>query len=418
MIENILRRFRRAPLQALAVVLLAAVLSAALCGLVKAGQVQQEKYEEMYDNIPVYLRVTNLSATRWDDLECPRWVMDAFTGFGFGKDEVSLKDYVKEVHAKMSVFADSIVINGETLEDVDELVGISGTIAYPELHNSKAGIEWFEGFDESVFSSKEAYCIIPGSMMPDNWNTDMPLDVEATVSYSDGSVPAIDITVTYSDGFNPSKTATRTLRVVGTHSLGSGLVFTSLDAMKNICASVDKPMEYDAVTAILSDNDLQEEVRQAAYIRFAEPNATGEHTSWKWNIYFWYPYALDIDNSLLVNAEMSLKTSLLMGQVCSYLLFVLSAGAGFFVGFLMIRARRREIALMRSMGNTGAGIFAGLAVEQLLCVAVGTIIGGAAFLWQPVERLEVFVAVYALGLALALLVFLNRNLMTALKEEE
>ena len=47
MIENIIKRFRRAPLQALAVVLLAAVLSASLCGLVKAGRVQQEKYEEM-----------------------------------------------------------------------------------------------------------------------------------------------------------------------------------------------------------------------------------------------------------------------------------------------------------------------------------------------------------------------------------
>ena len=49
--KNILNRFRRAPLQALAVVLLAAVLSAGLCGLVKAGQRQQEKYEEMSYNI-------------------------------------------------------------------------------------------------------------------------------------------------------------------------------------------------------------------------------------------------------------------------------------------------------------------------------------------------------------------------------
>lgn len=404
MIENIMKRFRRAPLQALAVVLLAAVLSASLCGLVKAGQVQQEKYDEMYDNIPVYLRVTNLSATRWDDLECPRWVMDAFTGFGFGKNEPSLKEYVKEVHAKMSQSVEKAVRGETELENVDELIGISGTVAYPELHNSKAGIEWLAGFDETVLSGNEPVCVVGEKLMPEGWD--------------ENSEVSITLTLHYSNGFDVNKTIDYTFKVVGVHSIGSDTVFASLDSVKKVYGLLGRPQEYDTVTAILADNDLQEEVRQAAFIRFAEPNPTGEHTSWKWGKYFWYPYALDIDNSLLKNAEMSLKTSLLLGQVCSYLLFILSAGAGFFVGFLMIRARRREIALMRSMGKGGVSIFAGLAVEQLLCVLAGTIIGGAAFLWQPVQRLEIFLAVYALGLAVALVVFLNRNLMKALKEDE
>lgn len=404
MLQNILKRLRRAPMQALAVVLMAAVLSASLCGLVKAGQVQQEKYEEMYDSIPVYLKVTNLSATRWDDLECPRWVMDTFTGFGFGKTEVSLKDYVKEVHAKMSQSVSGAVLDGVALGGISKLVGISDIIMSQELNSSKVGIKWLEGYDESMFSLDEPVCIVSRSLLPKGWEESGEVNITLTMSYS--------------NGFDVSKTIEYTLRVVGTHGVGTDTVFTSLETIKDVFSALGRGQTTDSITAILADNDLQEEVRQAAFVRFAEPNATGEHTSWKWAQYFWYPYALEIDNSLLKSAEMTLKTSLLMGEMCSYLLFVLSTGAGFFVGFLMIRSRRREIALMRSMGEGPGAIFAALAAEQIICLLAGTVIGGAAFLWQPAARLVIFAGLYALGLSAALTVFLSRNLMQALKEEE
>lgn len=403
---NIFRRIRRMGTQTIAVVLLAAALSACICGLVKAGQAQQRQFEETYDSIPVTLRVTNLSATRWDDLECPIWVMQAFTGQGFAYDEESLVNYVSDVNYKMSINVDSdgADINGESVEGISTMIGITGTKICEELDQKKAGIRWLDGWDESMFAELSEACIVSKSLMPDDW---------------DGKSPAtLTVSVSYSDGWNGSKTAVHKLTIAGFHTANPEKVYTSYKMMTRIYSSVNKSVSLDAVNATLADNDMRDEVRQVAFVRFAEPNATGEHTSWKWAQYFWYPYALDIDDSQLVDAELTLKTSLLLGEICSYILFALAAGAGFFVGFLMIRSRRREIALKRSMGQGSFSVFAGLAAEQLICLVFGTIIGGAAFLWQPTERIGIFMLVYTIGLSIALAVFLRRNLLTALKEED
>lgn len=403
---NIFRHIKRMGTHTLAVVFLAAALSACICGLVKAGQMQQKQFEETYDSIPVTLRVTNLSATRWDNLECPIWVMQAFTGQGFAKDETSLAEYVKAVDYKMSINIDQYgaSIDGKSVEGVSTLTGITCTGICEELNQKKAAIRWLDGWDESMFGEYAEACIVSKSIMPDDW---------------DGRSPAtLTISVSYSDGWSGSYTAVHELKIAGFHTASPEKVYTGYSMMARIYSSVNKSISLDAVSATLADNDSREEVRQAAFIRFAEPNATGEHTSWKWAQYFWYPYALDIDDSLLVDAELTLKTSLLLGEICSYIMFALSAGAGFFVGFLMIRSRRREIALKRSMGQGSISVFADLAAEQLTCLVLGTVIGGAAFLWQPVERIAVFMLVYTIGLSIALAVFLRRNLMTALKEED
>ena len=98
--------------------------------------------------------------------------------------------------------------------------------------------------------------------------------------------------------------------------------------------------------------------------------------------------------------------------------FALSAGAGFFVGFLMIRQRKREIALMRTLGTRNGAVYLGFALEQILCVVVGAALGGAPFGWHPVERLLIFIGIYFIGLTAALLVFLHQNLLSTLKEGE
>ena len=54
----------------------------------------------------------------------------------------------------------------------------------------------------------------------------------------------------------------------------------------------------------------------------------------------------------------------------------------------------------------------------MLCVAVGTVLGGSYALWRPVGQLGLFLAIYFLGLSAALLIFLRRNLLTTMKEDE
>ena len=100
------------------------------------------------------------------------------------------------------------------------------------------------------------------------------------------------------------------------------------------------------------------------------------------------------------------------------IVFILSAGAGFLTGFLIIRARKREIALMRTIGNSQISIFGEFSLEQLACVVAGIILGGGYSLWQPIGQLLIFGCIFYLGLAVSLAVFLNKNLLTTIKEDE
>ena len=113
-----------------------------------------------------------------------------------------------------------------------------------------------------------------------------------------------------------------------------------------------------------------------------------------------------------------MQTSLLINGICTVLVFVLSAAISFFVGFLMIRTRKKEILRMRTMGTPTWSIFVGFTVEQMLCVCLGAFLGGLPFLWQPTGQVLLFIGIYCIGLVLSLLVFLKKNLLSTMKEEE
>ena len=73
---------------------------------------------------------------------------------------------------------------------------------------------------------------------------------------------------------------------------------------------------------------------------------------------------------------------------------------------------------MRTLGSSSRAIYGELAGEQMFCVAVGTVLGGSYALWRPVVQLGLFLGIYFLGLSAALLIFLRRNLLITMKEDE
>ena len=48
----------------------------------------------------------------------------------------------------------------------------------------------------------------------------------------------------------------------------------------------------------------------------------------------------------------------------------------------------------------------------------GMVLAGAPFLWRPLDDLGLFAGIYFVGLAFALLIFLSKNLLTTIKEDE
>ena len=404
MIKRIFRRNTRQPLATLAVILFAAVLTVVLCYLHKSGQEEQRSFEETYVSVPVIFRVTALDGTKTESI--PGWIADLFTDRGM---KPNLAPHVGELYARIHNSAEypytATDSNGATIETTLEIgvAGISSLYVAEELTENYGGvIHWKNGYDESILSTEELVCLVPESMKEEE-------TMELTFTYK-GTAP---------NGQPFSKTTTRTLQVVGYYiDKGNSMLYCPYTVMTQIFAELGKSKTISQICAKLNDNYALDQLYEDAALWFAKPNPTGEKTEWGQFGFDYYFYALDVDDFMLKNLEMNMKNSMRLNALASMVVFILSAGAGFLTGFLVIRARKREIALMRTMGGSQVAIYGELALEQLACIAVGILLGGSYTLWQPIGRLALFGGVYYVGLTVALLIFLRKNLLTIIKEDE
>lgn len=397
MLNYIISQMKRKPLPAVAVLLFAAILTMVLCGLQAASEQEQRNYEELYRTVPVTVTVTDITGTN-SDIEGFPFVYNVFTS------DYEMGAYLKDFKFRMSRNIYQMEINGEAVNCAAVARGINTLGADSLLSQSTDSvITWFEGFDESVLQTDEMVCILPSSLMSEEDSVTVKLVFSQIMNI---------------DGEFVTKYDTRTLSVVGVHDADSSIVYCPLKLMKSIYSRLDATSLYDYASATISDNYKIDEMWEEAADWFVEPDPTGKQTPWDYSWFYYYPYALKVDDSQLVAAEAALENSMKLNRICMVVVLALSVAVSFLIGFLMIRSRKREIALMRTMGTPNRSIYAGFAFEQILCVALGTLLGGSYFLWQPVERLAVFVGIYFVGLSIALLIFLHTNLISTIKEDE
>ena len=402
MLKRIIKNNLRRPLYALAVVLFATVLTVVLCYLHKAGEEEMASYRQTYASVPVTFRVTDLDGSKPD--EVAGWIADLFTEQGM---HPNLASFVGQIYTRLSYTGSyTTIVEGfggfyEQRNDIT-VAGIGSFYVAEELTEDWGGeVHWFEGYDESVLGTQELICLVPESMKDEQ-------QFELTFTH------------TYAVGLQVStNTSHKTLTVAGYYvDKGNTRLYCPYPVMYQICAELGAPKKLEEICAVLNDNDNLPQLREAAAKWFAEPNPAGEKTPWDHIAYEYYLYALDIDDYMLRNLESNMKNSMQLNQLASAVVFVLSAGAGFLTGFLVIRARKREIAIMRTMGASHLAIFLELALEQITCVAVGIALGGVYFLWQPMEKLALFGGIYFVGLSVAMVIFLCKNLLTTIKEDE
>lgn len=404
MFRQILRRITRQPLFSVAVILFATVLAVILCHLNQSALAEQKSFEEAYAAVPVTFRVTDLDGSKSSNLRS--WVVELF-------DEEkslppSLASFVKALHVRTDTTGE---IAYKKLNDTGELTdgskyvtlaGITSLYVAEELTPDWGGdVVWLEGYDESILQSEESVCLVPEA-----WK-----DMQQIVFFKEDF---------YYQGQTPvTLQSKRTLTVVGYYTdKGNTRLYCPYDLIVRILAEVKQSIYIDEICGTLLDNHSLPELREVAAKWFAEPNPSGEKTPWGRFDMEYYLYALDIDDYMLQNLSSSMKNSIRMNQLASAVVFILSAGAGFLTGFLVIRSRKRELNLMRTMGASTAAIFAEFSLEQLFCIAIGIALGGSYCLWQPIGRLALFGGIYTAGLTLALVIFLRKNLLTTIKEDE
>lgn len=397
------RRISFAPLARLAekswvVAGFALIIALVLCGLHAANESEIENFEATRREIPVEISVQSLTGNR-NNTEVEEWVCSLFTGqYGFG-----LHDYLTDIRLRSSM--DIRRIDGAETES--RLVGMTSTACAPELlPATDSHITWKDGYDESVFAEDRLVCLVP-----EGYTQEDTIELYFTYTVTKATEPSGDI---YREKLEYEVTLTVAGTYVSTYLVDDIYVpYTVLDtAWKRLQISLNETRMMEYVGARIDDNTRLTEFRQAAGQYFAEPGSDNVPNTYLAN------YSLTIDDAALRKAENMLSNSITINRISTFLVFILSAGAGFFLGFLMIRSRKREIILMRTLGKPNWAIYWEFSVEQMLRLALGAAVGGAVFLWQPINRLGLFLLVYFAGLSGALILFLSSRLLTGVKEDE
>lgn len=386
-------RIRKKPLIAVAVLLFTAIIAMALCGLNRGSHDAQAHYRDIYNTIDVCCTVTNLTGDQSDNLAISADMISLFTG-GDENFPDDLAELVENVQIKGSR---DFVWNGEKYT----LTGITSMQAETSLWaENGCTIFWSDGWDDGIFAGEQSVCVLPQEFVSELENMELPVDrlslcIDAEYEYESDYFGELEIA-----GIYQGKSA--------------NTIYCPWKTYVTILRSRGRFETADSLRAVLKNNQDLKALRERAAEWFSEPdpNAAGMEEI---NGYY---LALDINDSQLEQAKTNLSNSISVNRIAVFLVFLMSVGAGALVGFLMIRNRRREIVLMRSIGTPNRQIYCSFALEQMMCVIFGAVIGGAYFNWAPAIWLVLFVCVYFVGLSAALLIFLQKNLLTSMKEDE
>lgn len=406
-----LTRMRRSLFTCAVVCLVSLAIAALLCVLHAAAGRMDRQIDQVCDELPVSCAVTNLTGTQTDDLDLPYWVVNLFwsdkTTIGGKPLDRAFSSYIQQVQAKKTLQGRRLV-EGEAEGQRMPVVGVTGLAADRRMRpEDGCTVTWLPGFGQELFGGGEALCLVPWEL----YET-LPEDPGG------GKRLALALSSQFTE-----ETVQREFQVAGTYVGGSGGVYCPWAVMEALCRQVDGWVSADSLGAVLRNNWEMEEFRDYASRFFATVDPEGTRQPWENStIYTSYPYAFEIYDGVLRETQRTLARNRDLLELVAKTILVLSLGIGFLVGFLLIRNRSRELALLRTLGTPKGKIFLQAFGEQLLLSLLGIVLGAGFFALiagqGPVwGSLGVYWACDLVGAAAAIGYFLRGNLLAAIKEE-
>lgn len=393
MFRYVWKHITRKPLIFVAILLFTSIIALALCGLHSGNDAALAQYNDIYYKIDVRCTVTNLAGDQSDRLDIHYGTIASFTGT-YPNVSTDLSDLLEDVQIKGSA---EIIWNNETYT----LTGITSTDIEPKLWpENGCTIFWNENADKDFFGSNEMACIIPQALQKKLLESEQPTD---------------EFPLHFLAAYPYEKDYDAELTVLGTYQgTNDKIIYCPWETYVSVVNAIGRSETAEAMYGTLRNNNDLPLLREVASKYFAEPNPNNTGLEMVGDYYL----ALDINDSQLSQAKTNLENSMTVNRIAAVLVLVLSAAAGAFIGFLMIRNRKKEIALMRTMGTPNSRIYVSFVIEQMIFVVLGAIVGGSKFMWNPVSWLVLFICVYFIGLSTALLVMLRKNLLATIKEDE
>lgn len=360
------RSFIRNRRATLAAALAAAALVAFL--LVYSDNIRRSEVElgNAYDTIPVDAYLAGTSAT-----QPPRF-----------NDELYQQILSSGFVAASRAAAECQVHSSDTLRALDS-IEMDAT-----LSEYAPGIEWLEGYDESLFAGEQAVCIAPRS-------AELALGEEARLPMRTrrSVVAVLTVVGLYGGGYD---------------GFGGATYYCPLPVLRGLYEENGMPFSYCGLEMELCNT--RELGTFKAQMR--ELRLDGGMTR------------LVVNDALLLSVTTQLQRHIELLKALLPLLFAFAAAIGFVLSFLLLRGRRREAAVMRSLGAKRRRVFATLLLETAMQAASGAALGAlAAFLISGRDALcllniALVLACYLFGGAAAALHFARVNVLKLMAARE
>ncbi len=382
------------------------------CNFSNSIKAQEEKLDAVYNDIPIYVEVSDYRGNNRDHLALP----DGFYVESFTEKVYGLSKYLKDVSLKRELTI--LSINGiEEFDLVDSLKMIGVTnLQYVESTYKERGynfeVQFREGFDYSFFTETSEYCLVNeellskiGKKVGDYIN--LKLITEASVHTFKDDLGNLMI--------DPKNAE---FEIVGTIKGGkANEIYCSWDKAAEIGMKSDNcSTRYtDILRATISNNYKLNEFKDRAekyYVAVGAKIFTGTKF-----------YALTIYDDTFTKTVSLIQRNIQFLKAVFPVIILFSFVIGYLVSYLFTRNRKKEVAVMRSLGASRFRVFITIMLELFTINIVGTIVAVLISNYilnikVTINEIALFFAFNIFGAALSTIRISSGSVMAIMKDKE
>ena len=383
------KRLRRHMSEAIVSAAIVLVVVIVLIGLHAARSDLLAEMDRTYEETEIRCRVT--SANGLSEIKLPITAEDVATICEKGG---KLYPYVKDV------FLLETYKNAEVTVPPDSLLGIGTATVALHMTNDPASyaptremeFHYADGHSTADFAGTEPVCLISSGL--------------AEAVAEDGTVTLYVIRGGVS----------MKMKVIGTFADDELAVFGAWQPLLELIATVGWEPNVGSMAFTVADNrrlDLTKSLLRDFFVPASRLNNNADMLG------------LIVDDSLFVDTMTVLERSMSLLNVVRAVVYVLSFGVIFLVAYLNIRARRLELAVMRSLGTRRRALCAEVLGEYLLFFLVGALLAtvgmwlaGTVPSMSQMKTVGGFMLCYLFGVWLAVAQTTSGKIMQTLKGKE
>jgi hypothetical protein len=382
------------------------------CNFSNSIKAQEEKLDIVYNNIPIYVEVSDYRGNNRERLA----LSDGFYVETFTEKAYGLSNYLKDVSLKRELSILNISgIEINEFRDPFKMIGVTN-LQYVENSYTERGydyeVKFREGLDYSVFTEASEYCLVNEELLAKMGKQlgdiiSFTLITEVSVHSFKDDLGNVNI-----DPINAE------FEIAGIIRGGKiNEIYCSWDKAAEIGMYSDNcSTKYtDILRATISNNYKLNEFKDKAekyYVAVGAKLLTGTNF-----------YGLTIYDDTFTKTVTLIQKNIQFLKAVYPVVILFAFMIGYLLGFLFTRNRKKEVAVMRSLGVNKFRVFITIMMELFTINIVGTLIGVLVCNYilkikVTVNEIALFFAFNIFGAALSTIRISSGSVMAIMKDKE